>query len=47
MKEGVARGAKRNKVLLGIISGVATKSFVVDLKICHGAAGLTFPSVAM
>jgi hypothetical protein len=47
MYAGVAGSAQCNKVLLGIISGVATKYFVVDLKICHGAAGLAFPSVAM
>jgi len=30
---GVARSAKRNQVRLAVIPGVATKFFVVDLKV--------------
>lgn len=46
MRISVARSAKGNKVLLGIIAGVTTKLFVMDLQVRHRAARLTTPAVA-
>jgi len=37
---------KRNQVLLGIVTGVAAKFFVVDLEVGPSAAQLTSPAVA-
>src|ERR1019366_226225 len=43
----MARGAKRDQVLFGVVAGVTPKLFVMDFKVRHGAAELTPPSVAM
>ena len=42
----VARSAKRNEVLLGVIAGLAAKFLVVDFQVRHRAAQLTPPAVA-
>jgi hypothetical protein len=41
----MARGAERNQVLLGIVTGVAAKLSVVDLQVPHRAARLTLPAI--
>jgi hypothetical protein len=46
MCTGVARRAKCNKVLVGIIAGLAAKLFVVNLQVRHRAARLTPPAIA-
>ncbi len=43
----MARGAKRDQVLFGVVAGVTPKLFVMDFKVRHGAAELTPPAVAM
>ena len=42
---GVARDAKCYQVSLRIVTGVAAKFFVVDLKVGHRAAGLASPTI--
>jgi hypothetical protein len=42
----MARGAKRDQVLFGIVAGMAAKLFVMDLQVRHRAARLTPPAVA-
>jgi hypothetical protein len=43
---GVACGTKCNQVLLTIITGTATKLFVMNFKIRHSAAELASPAVS-
>jgi hypothetical protein len=43
---GVASSAHRYQVLLGIVAGVTSKLFVVDLQVRHRAARLTPPAIA-
>jgi hypothetical protein len=47
MRSGVARTAKRDQVLLRIVTRTAAKFLVVNLEIRHRAARLTTPAVAM
>jgi len=42
----MASSTKRDQVLLGILAGVTTESFVVDLEIGHRAAGLAPPAIS-
>jgi len=46
MNLGVARGAKGNQVLFGIVAGLAAKLLVVNFKVGHRATSLTSPVVA-
>jgi hypothetical protein len=46
MYEFVARSAKRNQVILGVLPGVTAKLPVVNLEIRQRAATLASPSVA-
>jgi hypothetical protein len=41
----VTCGAERDQVLLGIVSGLASVLFMVDLKVHPGAATLASPAV--
>jgi len=41
----VARSAKCNEVLLGVIAGLTTELLVVDFEVRHRAAQLTPPAV--
>jgi hypothetical protein len=43
----MASGAKRNQILLGIITGLAAKFLVMNLKVRHRAAGLASPAVSV
>ena len=44
---GVACSTEGDQILARIITGVATKLFVVDLKVGHCAARLASPAIAM
>src|ERR1019366_9070389 len=46
MQGGMTCNADCNEILLGIVAGVATKLFVVNFQVRHGAARLTPPVVA-
>jgi len=46
MRTGVACRTKGNKILLGIISGLALECSVMNFKVGHGSARLASPAVA-
>ena len=46
MRSGVARSAKGNEVLLGIIAGLTAKLFVVNFQVRHSPTRLTPPAIA-
>ena len=46
MHAGVASSTQGNQILARIITEVAAKLFVVDLKVGHCAAGLASPAIA-
>jgi hypothetical protein len=45
MQRGVACATQRDQVLLGIVAGLTTKLFVVNLEVGRRAAGLASPAV--
>jgi hypothetical protein len=46
MSSGVAYGAKRDQVFLGVVAGMATKLAVVNLQIRAAPATLASPAIA-